>query len=150
MPDRRPSPTAPAAKADDQTIQLNVFEVLADKDDSYGALNSNSITRFNTELATLPISADVYNEAFMRDVNASTVEQMISDFTAGAGFASSDGPARRMYTVTQLGMSFLTDWLAIVDAHRRDLEVLLGLHPKTGEQPARAREQRTARRSVAT
>jgi poly-beta-hydroxybutyrate-responsive repressor len=63
---------------------------------------------------------------------------------------SSDGPARRMYTVTQLGMSFLTDWLAIVDAHRRDLEVLLGLHPKTGEQPATAREPRTARRSVAT
>ena len=39
---------------------------------------------------------------------------------------STDGPARRMYTVTQLGMSFLTDWLAVVDAHRRDLEQLMG------------------------
>ncbi|HUR56432.1 MAG TPA: hypothetical protein VM029_01895, partial [Opitutaceae bacterium] len=55
----------------DETVQLNVFEVSADRDDSYGALNSNSITRFNTELAKLPISADIYNEAFMRDVNAS-------------------------------------------------------------------------------
>jgi len=85
--------SVPAAKPSGETIQLNVFEVLADKDDSYGALNSNSITRFNTELAKLPISADIYNEAFMRDVNAQTVEQMIADFTAGAGFASSDGPA---------------------------------------------------------
>lgn len=94
------APAAPATKPADarseETITLNVFEVSADKDDSYGALNSNSVTRFNTELAKLPISADVYNEAFMRDVNASTVEQMISDFTAGAGFASSDGPASTM------------------------------------------------------
>src|SRR5215218_2428443 len=61
--------TTPAA---DEKVQLNVFEVTADRDDSYGALNSNSITRFNTELARLPISADIYNEAFMRDINAST------------------------------------------------------------------------------
>jgi len=61
---------------------LNVFEVSADKDDSYGALNSNSITRFNAELNKLPITADVYNEALMRDINASSVEQMISAFTA--------------------------------------------------------------------
>lgn len=31
----------------DQTIQLNVFQVTEDRDDSYRALNSNSITRFN-------------------------------------------------------------------------------------------------------
>jgi outer membrane receptor protein involved in Fe transport len=74
----------------DETVQLNVFEVSADRDDSYGALNSNSITRFNTELAKLPISADIYNEAFMRDINATSVEQMISEYTAGAGFASND------------------------------------------------------------
>jgi len=91
-----PAPTAAAAAKPavaEEAIQLNVFEVMADKDDSYGALNSNSVTRFNTELAKLPISADVYNEAFMRDVNASSVEAMIADYTAGAGFSSSDGPA---------------------------------------------------------
>jgi outer membrane receptor protein involved in Fe transport len=77
----------------DQTVELNAFEVKADSDTSYGALNSNSVTRFNVELSKLPISADVYNEAFMKDVNASSVEQMIAGFTAGAGFASSDGPA---------------------------------------------------------
>jgi outer membrane receptor protein involved in Fe transport len=82
-----------AARRGEETIQLNVFEVSADKDDSYGALNSNSITRFNTELAKLPISADIYNEAFMRDINATSVEQMISEYTAGAGFASNDAAA---------------------------------------------------------
>lgn len=86
-------PSAPAAKQNDQTVLLNVFEVSADRDDSYGALNSNSITRFNTELAKLPISADIYNEAFMRDINATNVEQMISEYTAGSGFASNDAAA---------------------------------------------------------
>src|SRR5688572_813470 len=88
------APAAPTnastPKPGDEAVQLNVFEVSADRDDSYGALNSNSITRFNTELAKLPISADIYNEAFMRDVNATNVEQMISEYTAGAGFASND------------------------------------------------------------
>lgn len=86
--------TAPAApRGGEEAITLNVFEVSADRDDSYGALNSNSITRFNTELAKLPISADIYNEAFMRDVNAVNVEQMIAEYTAGAGFASNDSAA---------------------------------------------------------
>lgn len=85
-------PVVPA-KVEEEAVVLNVFEVSADKDDSYGALNSNSITRFNAELNKLPITADVYNEALMRDINASSVEQMISSFTAGAGFSSSDGPA---------------------------------------------------------
>src|SRR5215213_9119164 len=90
-----PAPPAqtPPPKPGDETIHLNVFQVSADRDDSYGALNSNSITRFNTELAKLPISADIYNEAFMRDINATNVEQMISEYTAGAGFASNDAAA---------------------------------------------------------
>lgn len=90
------APTPPVVekpKPTEEATVLNVFEVSADKDDSYGALNSNSITRFNTELAKLPITADIYNEALMRDLNANSVEAMISSFTAGAGFSSSDGPA---------------------------------------------------------
>jgi len=63
------------------------FEVLADSDKSYGALNSNSITRFNTELDHMPVSADIFNEAFMRDIGAVSVEDMITSFSAGAGSA---------------------------------------------------------------
>src|SRR5476651_114820 len=76
----------PAAKPDEM-ITLSPFEVLADSDKSYGALNSNSITRFNTELDHMPVSADIFNEAFMKDVGAVSVEDMIMSFSAGAGNA---------------------------------------------------------------
>ncbi len=81
----QPSP-APA-KPDEEVVALSPFEVLADSDKSYGALNSNSITRFNTELDHMPVSADIFNEAFMRDVAAVAVEDMITAYSAGAGSA---------------------------------------------------------------
>lgn len=70
-------------------VQLSRFEVEADADTSYGALNSNSITLFKVELNKLPVSADVYTEAFMRDTGATSVEEMIMEHTAGAGLALS-------------------------------------------------------------
>jgi poly-beta-hydroxybutyrate-responsive repressor len=48
---------------------------------------------------------------------------------------STDGPARRMYTVTQGGLLFLKDWLTLVDAHRKDMETLLGMSTRPIEQP---------------
>ena len=38
---------------------------------------------------------------------------------------ASEGPARRMYTVTPYGLTFLQSWLAIFDAQRKALEGLL-------------------------
>src|SRR5205823_411625 len=58
------TPAKPPAR--DETVLLNAFEVREDSDTSYGALNSNSITRFSTELDHMPVSADVFNEAFMK------------------------------------------------------------------------------------
>ena len=57
---------------------------------------------------------------------------------------SSDGPARRMYTVTQAGLAFLRDWLAVIDAHRKGLEMLLGGQPTpaTPDDVSRARRPR--------
>ena len=86
------APATPPARAagshtSDEMITLSPFEVLADSDKSYGALNSNSITRFNTELDHMPVSADIFNEAFMKDVGAVSVEDMIMSFSAGAGSA---------------------------------------------------------------
>lgn len=80
-----------AADAPDasQVVTLNPFEVSSASDRSYGALNSNSITRFNTELNKLPITADIYNQAFMRDVGADSIEGLIETYSAGAGFATS-------------------------------------------------------------
>lgn len=74
----------------EEAIRLTPFEVQADVDQSYGALNANSITGFRTELIKLPVSADIYNEAFMRDIGASSIEEMVQAFSAGAGFSFSD------------------------------------------------------------
>ena len=85
-----PSPVArPAAARDaDAVTTLNPFEVKSDSDSSYGALNSNSITRFNTELARTPISADIFTETFINDIGARTIEDMVMSYVAGAGFDS--------------------------------------------------------------
>ena len=74
--------------AEEVRVQLSAFEVKADSDNSYGALNSNSITRFNTELSKLPVSADIMSETFMQDVGAVSVEAMISTYSGGGGFAN--------------------------------------------------------------
>lgn len=42
---------------------------------------------------------------------------------------ASEGPARRMYTVTPNGLSFLQHWLAILDVQRQGLELLLNAAP---------------------
>ncbi|HVU34304.1 MAG TPA: TonB-dependent receptor plug domain-containing protein [Opitutaceae bacterium] len=80
--------TAPAAggsgKSDD-VIQLNPFEVKTDKDTSYGALNSTSVTKFNVELSKVPITADVFTQDFMNDVDATDINSMLLQYGAGMG-----------------------------------------------------------------
>jgi outer membrane receptor protein involved in Fe transport len=90
-----PAPVAAASPhPTDQAIVLNPFEVHTDADTSYGALNSNSITRFSTELSKMPISADIFTEDFMRDVDATSVNGMLSTYGAGMGIvAASTGAA---------------------------------------------------------
>jgi outer membrane receptor protein involved in Fe transport len=85
------SPTATASTAD-QAVKMNPFEVQADSDTSYGALNSNAITRFSTDLNKMPISADIFDQAFMDDVGTDQmgIEGLIESYSAGAGFATSD------------------------------------------------------------
>jgi outer membrane receptor protein involved in Fe transport len=87
LPPAAPAATPPAKPVAEETLLLTAFEVQADSDKSYGATNSNSITRFNTELSHMPVSADIFNEAFMTDVGATSVEDMVSTYSAGAGAA---------------------------------------------------------------
>ncbi len=87
-----PAPVRPAAPpAAEAVIELSPFTVEATPDNSYGALNSNSITNFNTELEKLPISADVLTNAFMEDTNSTTLENMLREYAAGAGTGSAAG-----------------------------------------------------------
>src|SRR5581483_11146340 len=55
------------------------------KDTSYGALNSNSITRFNTELYKTPVVADVFTAQFMQDTQVQTVEDLFTNYGTGSG-----------------------------------------------------------------
>ncbi len=86
------APAAPSAatKQAEALITLNPFEVKADADNSYGALNSNSITQFNTALNKVPVSADIFTEDFMRDISATSVEEMLNGYGAGAGTVMSN------------------------------------------------------------
>ncbi len=84
-------PPVPPPPPNDETIVLTPFTVEATSDKSYGAINSNSITSFNTELGKLPISADVITKAFMEDTNSTTLENMLREYSAGAGTGSAAG-----------------------------------------------------------
>lgn len=81
------------ARAPDEPVALSPFEVRADSDNSYGALNANSITSFNTELHKMPISADIFTEAFMRDIgpDADSLENMILTYSPGAAIGNFNG-----------------------------------------------------------
>jgi outer membrane receptor for ferric coprogen and ferric-rhodotorulic acid len=69
----------------DQTVVLSPFEVRTDKDTSYGALNSNSITRFNMELDKTPIVADIFTQQFISDTGVTTLEDLFNGYANGAG-----------------------------------------------------------------
>jgi outer membrane receptor for ferric coprogen and ferric-rhodotorulic acid len=84
----KPAEPASAAKPA-ETIILNPFEVQAEADNSYGALNSNSITRFNTKLNEVPVSADIFTEDFMRDVATASVEELLAAYGTAGGISSS-------------------------------------------------------------
>ena len=78
-------PTAPAKTSDEDVLRMDPFEVVTSKDTSYGALNSNSITRFNTELYKTPVVADVFTQQFMDDTQVQTVEELFSQYGTGSG-----------------------------------------------------------------
>ncbi len=40
---------------------------------------------------------------------------------------SEDGPARRMYNLTTAGQLFLTNWIAMLETHRRTLDAFMNL-----------------------
>jgi outer membrane receptor protein involved in Fe transport len=89
-PASSPSAPVPAESSPDQIVKLTPFDVRADRDNSYGAENSNAITRFNVELSKLPVSADIFTQAFMDDIAAVSVETMVAGNSAGAGMAAID------------------------------------------------------------
>src|SRR4051812_21121536 len=99
----------------DETIQLNPFEVKTDKDTSYGALNSNSISAFSMELLKAPVAADIFTEQFIQDVGTTTVEDLLNNYGAGVGqvLATPDSDSNNnqpgdRFSVAQVGSRGLT------------------------------------------
>jgi outer membrane receptor for ferric coprogen and ferric-rhodotorulic acid len=83
-------PAPAGANRQTELVTLNPFEVKAEADNSYGALNSNSLTQFNTALDKTPVSADIFTAEFMRDINVTSVEEMLNGYGAGAGTVMSN------------------------------------------------------------
>ncbi len=109
-----PAPAA-AASGKDSAVVLNPFEVRTDKDTSYGALNSNSISAFNMELLKAPVAADIFTEQFMQDVATTTVEDLLNNYGAGVGqvLATPDSDSNNnqpgdRFSVAQVGSRGLT------------------------------------------
>ncbi|MDQ5979486.1 MAG: hypothetical protein QG602_2460, partial [Verrucomicrobiota bacterium] len=82
------SPASPAPG--EEVVQLSPFTVTADGSDSYTALNTNSVTRFRSELAKLPVSADVFTEKFMEDIAALSIEDMVVEYGTGTGIGGAN------------------------------------------------------------
>lgn len=109
------APAAPSASGTNAVVQLDPFEVKTNKDTSYGALNSNSITRFNLELNKTPVVADIFTSQFIQDTGATTLEDLFNDYGVGAGQVlatpSSDSTATQpgdRFSVSQFGVRGLS------------------------------------------
>lgn len=90
-----PNPENPRTEqqAEGDLVKLNPFEVMGDRDTSYGALQSNSLTSFRLDLAKAPVTAQVFTQAFMDDVGATSIEEMLVGYhgaVSGATHNSTD------------------------------------------------------------
>lgn len=82
-----PAPAEPGTPvAAGSVIELNPFEVTSDRDNSYGALQSNSLTAFAVDLQKMPATAQVFTETFMRDVAATSIEELLVDYAGTVGY----------------------------------------------------------------
>ena len=89
-----PSPaTAAPAPREEQTVQLNAFEVRSDSDTSYGALESNSLTAFRMDLTKAPATAQVFTQTFMDDIGALSIEEVLTGYAGTVTAASNNAGA---------------------------------------------------------
>ena len=90
------APLAPAgfvSVADEQAIRLTPFEVRTDRANSYGALQSNSLTALSMNLDKMPASAEVFTQTFIKDTGARTIEELLLNYSGMVGYNPSDSSA---------------------------------------------------------
>ncbi|HVU33236.1 MAG TPA: TonB-dependent receptor plug domain-containing protein [Opitutaceae bacterium] len=121
------------AAADDTVLQMNPFEVQADPDNSYAPVSSNSITNFNVALKHLPISADIFDQTFINDVAATTVEDMVESYSAGVGYSGLDSGTNAGFQPGDRGnLAFITLRGQTAPTIQRDSLLALGTFGNPG------------------
>ncbi len=68
------------------------------------------------------------SEAGMGQYNSGTIYRALRQMeklglVSSMWDTSAEGPAKRLYSVTQVGLLFLENWLVIVQSHRRAIEM---------------------------
>ena len=65
------------SKETDEITHLNVFQVVAADQDEYRAANTTTGTRYNTPVKNLPMDIEVITPAFMHDIGATSVREVL-------------------------------------------------------------------------
>jgi outer membrane receptor protein involved in Fe transport len=78
---RQPTASAPPINDDDQIVELSPFQVRADRDTGYAALQSNSFTAFRIDLKKMPATAQIFTSTFINDVGATSIQDVLINYT---------------------------------------------------------------------
>ena len=74
----RPGTSSPAtAPGDDEVFVMGVFDVRAERDTGYMAANVESATRLDAAIVDIPMNITVFNEEFLKDFIATTIDDVI-------------------------------------------------------------------------
>src|SRR3954462_13276006 len=100
----QPAPTTRAAS--DEPITLKAFEVSADPEDSYEAINTSGVTGTNRSIRALPMTMNVYTRTFIDELNAVDISDIMK-FTPNVPY-SLDGSGGGTQSPEQFRLRGLT------------------------------------------
>ncbi len=98
-----PSTLAPGTSAVE--VVLSPFEVVADPNDTYEALNFNSLSGTNRPLDKLPVTAEVMNATLLADLAVTDTVELLNKIATGIG-PGETGPGSSSASGTQEGDRF--------------------------------------------
>jgi catecholate siderophore receptor len=76
-PGRGQAPGSAASTAKEEAVTLAAFEVTADPEDSYEALNTSGVTGTNRSIRSLPMTMNVYTRTFIDELNATDISDLL-------------------------------------------------------------------------
>jgi outer membrane receptor protein involved in Fe transport len=71
------APGLVASAAKEEAVTLAAFEVTADPEDSYEALNTSGVTGTNRSIRSLPMTMNVYTRTFIDELNATDISDLL-------------------------------------------------------------------------